>query len=300
MGGCYEKAFLGWNHRHAVHHFFAGCSLSTEAGSAQGGTSAVASQGSAVPADDAITIDQIDWTVQEEVIDGDRCVGSSYVNNSDYPIVSIGIEFTQLEDVTDEQRSVFDGMYAEDSDYIPPVDADELYIDAENQHYTAPGDEVDPWTCELSYSLNALTMEQYELMEPNMAHIRYVGSDGNIYSEYHDFLNDTYELDEGETEETIESDTCPTSDLAGMMPQMEAAAIAVEHDDEESFEVLAYGVTEDDFNSYIEQCREAGFDTVEDESSMDCTLRNADGYAIDITYYRAYDYFYSEILPPEV
>ena len=142
--------------------------------------------------------------------------------------------------------------------------------------------------------------EQYELMEPNMAHIRYVGSDGNIYSEYHDFLNDTYELDEGETEETIESDTWPTSDLAGMMPQMEAAAIAVEHDDEESFEVLAYGVTEDDFNSYIEQCREAGFDTVEDESSMDCTLRNADGYAIDITYYRAYDYFYSEILPPEV
>lgn len=62
---------------------FAGCSSNTESGSAQGGTAAVASQGSAVPADDAITIDQIDWTVQEEVIDGDRCVGFSYVNNSD-------------------------------------------------------------------------------------------------------------------------------------------------------------------------------------------------------------------------
>lgn len=277
----------------------AGCSTTVGQGSSISDANSAASAESVKPVDDAVAIDQLDWTVQEEIIDGNRRVGFSYTNNSDYPIVSFDIKFTQRADVTDEQRSVFDSMYADDSAYIPPVDASELYADAENQHYAAPGDEVDPWTCELSYSLTSLSMEQYELMEPNIAHIRYIGDDGNIYSEYYDFLNDRYELDKGETEETVASDTWPESDLAKMMPKMDAAAITVENDDDESFKVLAYGVTEDDFTSYVDQCKEAGFDQVDDENSMSCTLRNADGYSIDITYYQAYDYFYSELTPPE-
>lgn len=278
----------------------AGCSTTAGQGPVSAGQGNAAQTESAVLADNAITIDQIDWTVQEEIIDGSREVGFSYINNSDYPIVSVSIEFTQRADVTDEQRAVFDGMYAEDSDYIPPVEADELYVSAENEHYVAPGEEADPWVCALSYSVTDLTMEQYELMEPNMALIRYIGDDGNIYHEYYDFINDAYELDEDDTEETITSDTWPTSDLAQLMPQMEAAAITIESDEEESFEVRAYGVTEDDFEEYIQQCKDAGFDTVEDESGMSSTLRNADGYVVDITYYRLYDYYYSEVTPPEV
>lgn len=275
----------------------AGCSGS---GVSEGGAGGDSGASAVVEVkDDAIKIDEIDWVVQEEVIDGNRCVGFSYVNNSKYAMVSFGIRFTQRDDVTDEQRSVFDSMYAADSDYIPPVEADELYVEAVNEHYAEPGEEVDPWRCDLSYSLTNLTMEQFELMRPDIAVIRYIGSDGNIYAEQYDFINDAYSLNKERTGEPVTPDTWPTSDLAQMMPVVESAAVVVQNDDEESFEVRAYGASEDDFTSYIDVCKESGFDTVVDENSMSCELSNADGYVVDITYYRAYDYFYSEVCSPE-
>lgn len=226
-------------------------------------------------------------------------MGLRYANESDYPIVSLRIRFTQRDDVTDEQRAVFDSMYAEDSSHIPPISADELYVDALNQHFSAPGEEVDPWACELSYSLTSLTMAQFELMRPDMALIRFIGEDGGIYSESYDFLNDSYELQDGNTERTISSEDWPTGELPEMMPQMNAAAITVERDEADSFEVLAYGATEDDFLAYVEQCKSEGFNNVVDSNSMNYMLQNDEGYSIEVTYYKRYDYFYSVIVPPE-
>lgn len=277
----------------------AGCSPGGGWSSGDAGQGAAKSIEAAEPADDAVAIEQIDWTVQEEVIDGDRCVSFGYVNNSDYSVVSVMIEFAQRDDVIDEQRSVFDEMYAEDSPYVPPVEASELYIAAENQHYVEPGGEAESWRCDLSYSLTPPTMEQYELMEPDVAHIRYIGADGNIYSEYYDFTNDTYRLDEDDTEEVITFDTWPTNELAQLMPQMEAAAITIENNTDESFRVLAYGITEEDFASYVDQCKKTGFNIVDDENSIHYVLRDADGYVVDITYYALYDYYYAEITSPE-
>lgn len=257
-----------------------------------------ATSASAEMPDDAIKMEEIDWTVGEQIVDGERRVGFSYINGSGYALVGLEIDFVQSEDVTDEQRSVFADMYAEGSGYVPPVDASELYVTADNQHFAEPGDEVEPWACELSYSLTDLTMEQFALMEPSMAHIRFIGEDGDIHTEHYDFVNDTYQLDTGQVEESITSESWPESELAQMMPQMESAAIVVQNDDASSFEVRVYGASADDLSAYAGRCKEAGFDEVVSEIGQNSSLRNAEGYSLEISYYPLYDYYYAKVMPP--
>lgn len=158
--------------------------------------------------DDSIKIDEVEWSVDEGIVDGERKVALSYTNNSSFTIMQFRIEFVQREDVTDEERAVFDEVYA-DSDWAPDVEASELYLVGDNQHFVESGQEADPAPCTLAYATDAPTMEQYGLMEPSVASIVYLGGDGKVYCEYYDFLNDSYSLDSNEYEQVLSKEsTC--------------------------------------------------------------------------------------------
>lgn len=251
---------------------------------------------SAEPADDAIKIEEIDWVVAENVIGGDRRVALSYTNNSSFTIMGLRIEFTQREDVTEEDRAVFDEAYA-DPDTAPIVDASELYVSGTNEHFVEPGEAVDPAACSLAYAVTSLNMDQFNLMEPSIAEIRYLGGDGKTYLEYYDFLNGTYSLDESATEDLLTA--WPDSELAQMAPTTEAPAIIVDEDDEESFMFHAYGVSRDAFAPYVEKCQDAGFSTVDYDGDTWYVATDDNGYEIDVSYYESNDSLCVEVSAPD-
>lgn len=249
----------------------------------------------APPPNDAVKIDQIDWEVKESVVNGSRQVSLSYTNNSAYTIVYLGIEFTQREDVTDEQRSVFDEVYS-NPDYEPAAERDELYAVGSNEHYVAPGASADPQSCSLAYAITALTMDQLELMEPNIAQINFVGEDGEIYTEYYDFLNDEYSLDEWGYEVV---DEWPDAELAQMIPSIEATTVEIRENEEDVFKCREYGATQEDYDSYVDLCKDKGFDIVDTEYDSWYVATNEEGYEIDVNYYESSDSLYVEITAPE-
>ncbi len=246
----------------------------------------------AVPGeDDSIKIDEIDWVVEETVIDGDRKLAMSYANNSSFTILELRIEFNQREDVTDEDLAAFDEAYA-DPDWSPSVEATELYIIGDNQHYVEPGEEAGPIACSLAYAFTGPTLEQYKLMEPNMAGIVYLGGDGKLYCEYYDFLNDSYSQSSSSGADAVE---WSESDISKLVPEIDAPVVNVSSDDEDRFVFNAYGLTLDDFAPYVEKCKELGFteDPGEDEDWY--TATNEDGYEIWLNFYAETDSIYGRV-----
>lgn len=239
-----------------------------------------ASDGTVPGEDDSITIDEIEWNVGENVVAGNRVLSLSYINNSPFTIMEFGIEFVQREDVTEEQLTAFDEIYA-DPDLTPDETPEELKIVGLNYHFVAPGEKADPETCSIA-GLNLPTMDQYELMEPSIAYIRYAGGDGKIYTEYYDFLNDSYSLEERMTAEAISE--WPESNLAQITPELEGTVTELVYDDEEDFGVDVYGLDQDAFKSYVNTCQEAGFNNIEYDGDTWFEAQNEDGYEIDIIY----------------
>lgn len=246
--------------------------------------------------DDSVRIEDLDWTVNERVINGSRRVALSYTNNSPFTIMNLRIEFTQREDVTDEERSVFDEAYA-DPETAPSVEPSELYVAGTNEHFVEPGESADPVSCSLAYAVTPLNMEQFDLMEPSVAEIRYLGGDGKTYLEYYDFLNEAYSLNDSATEDVVTE--WPDSELAQMAPTVEAPAIIVDYDDDDEFMFHAYGLDQNSFDPYVEQCQEAGFDVVDYDGDTWYVAADDSGYEVDVSYYDSNDSLCVEVSAPD-
>ena len=54
-----------------------------------------------------LNIEDIAWSVNEGIVDGDRYVLLNYTNNTKYTIASFGITFKEKSGVTEEEKSKF-------------------------------------------------------------------------------------------------------------------------------------------------------------------------------------------------
>ncbi len=75
---------------------FAGCSNSASAG---------ISNSSAEK--EKINIEDISWSVDEGIVDGDRYVLLNYANNTEYTITDFEITFKEKGDISDEEKANF-------------------------------------------------------------------------------------------------------------------------------------------------------------------------------------------------
>ena len=53
---------------------------------------------------ETVKIEDIDWNVGEGIIDGDRHIVMNYVNNSKLDIVYFGLDYTEKEEITEEEK----------------------------------------------------------------------------------------------------------------------------------------------------------------------------------------------------
>lgn len=270
-----------------------GCSGVTENGSsastAPEATSATASKEnetkeSGTKGNDAITIDEIDWTVDESIINGERYVAFSYTNNSPYTIVALEIDFQQREDVTDEQRSVFDPLYENEYwDHEPS----ELYIKAYTERLVEPGDTSIDVPCSMNGTLTPVSnLEQYELMEPDTMGVAYIGSDQRIYMEYYDFKSEKYSSD---TRSGVPAKDWPEHELMDLAPSVDAPVITVEWDSENDVMIETSASGRESFDSYVQACKDAGFTDVVYSYDGYYAATNADDVEISVEYLTSRD-----------
>lgn len=231
--------------------------------------------------EDAIQIDEIEWSVGEKAINGTRYITFSYTNNSDYQLLGVDMEFTQREDVTDEQRAAFDELY-EENDMWEDFNGgrDEVYISASNTKLIEMGESVDV-ICFFNHTgMRVNTMEQYELMEPSLMSIAYV-VDGKINIEYYDFLNDDYSLD---SQSGAAADSWEDDGITKGVPKPESQVITETYRSEDSYSANVFGYTRDDFDAYVGACVKAGFTEEPDEGTSSYSACDPEGRELDLFY----------------
>lgn len=201
--------------------------------------------------DAAIQIESIDWKVEESVVDGDRQIAFSYINNSDYPIVKMSISFKikdgyDLEDLKTLYSNVLEYGLSDD-------ELSELVLTADSNVVTNPGDTSAASPCLLGI-LYVENMDQYNAMEPDLMTIQYL--DGNsLKTEYYDFRNSSYSSDS----EVIDVTQWADNDLSSMISKPENGLIISVNSYSNQFAFDVIDFTSQEFQAYADDCANKGF-----------------------------------------
>ena len=145
-------------------------------------------------------IEEIDWSVDEGVVDGERTVVLSLTNNSKLALAGFEISFIEKDDITDEQKDAFfkdvkKTLDASDDD-MDEIKEREISMHAETGRVVLPGDTISNINCYYYDGYFYMKdMSHYELVTPDIAQISYVDGD-LIRKEYYDFRSQKYSMDE--------------------------------------------------------------------------------------------------------
>lgn len=228
------------------------------------------------------TMADIDWHVEEKIIDGERKYGLYYTNNTSYNIIEIDIDYTRKSDATDDQMlAAFSELRRENDGYYDDDEILDFGLRAINRGFAVPGATVEPESIYPSKGYSDITSEdQYSLFEPDIATIAYVDGD-KVYPAYYDFKNDEMSCD---IYSVIDKYTWTDSAFASNLPKPDLYIVRLGNDEDDKVDFDAYGVTQSDFEAYKDACVQKGFTVDVNEYENHYEAKNADGLNLELIY----------------
>ncbi len=243
--------------------------------------------------DSQVLIDDIDWVAETAIIDGERKLVVNYKNNSEYPMFGIDIDFVQKPDVTEKQVDDFETFFKKkykdnvSDDDIKDLEENGIKMSARTQEMkiAEPGDTVknNIYCYYGDHTFGIFDVEDdeyYDLLEPNIATIVYIDGD-MVRTFYYDFTSESYTPEE---DGTFETQQWSTSKLGKVTPKVDARVVRVTNDDADYFTFDAYGVSEDTYDTYVQSCKDAGFNKKVDEWDGYFYAESDEGYTISVSY----------------
>lgn len=271
---------------------FTGCSNDGASQASSNGTNNADSNASATSqtekptqSRETIKIEDIDWNVDEGIVNGKKYVLLDYTNNSKFTIADFELTFKEKSSVTEEQKeSYFSDIQSKMSfsdDDMQQFKEKEISMHAETSKVVEPGESVKNVNCYYYSGIYYLMdINHFNLVEPDIATIKYVDND-KLYTVYYDFSSKKY----SEEEDAEVAYYWTTTELGNKIPKPDVkVAQKYISDNEDSFGIEAFGVSTDQFNSYADKCKELGF--TEDVSEYDTrySAKDKDGYDLTISY----------------
>lgn len=236
-------------------------------------------QESGAPADDAIKVEQIDYEVKDGVENGYRRVLFGYTNNSDYTVVSVELLMDMPEDVKDEElESAFADLI--EQDLYTVEDLHDIKMGCDSTFAVEPGQASGERAATYGM-IYATSLEQYELMEPDMLTIQFL-HDGEIYEEYYDYKTGSYTL----SSDVIDAGQWGESELAEAVPRPEDALVVDVSDRETQFSFEVACMTAEEFEDYVATVGDAGYTVDVAETDVTYYADNEEGtYHVDLMYW---------------
>ena len=238
-----------------------------------------------------ISIEDIAWNVDEGIVDGERAVLLSYTNNSQYTVVGFDIEFKEKDGITEEEKAQYfrDMMIrfninendVSDMENFELVKARPITMHSESEAVTKPGESAFPVGCQYYGGYyDVLDINHYMLVIPDIATIRYI-DDGKVKTVYYDFASDKYTAD-NKTENAYYWTAKSLKDVIAKPKADYVAKDGVDNDECFMFEV--YGWSMDQFNDYVQICRESGFTENVREHDGFYSADNSEGFNVHLNY----------------
>ena len=243
----------------------------------------------------------IDWNIDEGIIEGERQALLHYTNNSEYTISGFELTFKEQQGITDEKKEKFLTDIKEKLEFsdeeIAELKKEDISIHAKTEKLVEPGESVKIASCfyyeDDGYSY-VKDIEHYNLVEPDIATIRYINHD-KIYTTYYDFASEKYSNEE----ETKVAYQWSKTDINTKIAKPEVKVVEVGIDDESSFSFEAFGMSIDQFSAYVDQCIELGFTLDASSHEEFYTADNTEGYNVYLSYNNEDDMMHANITAPE-
>ena len=258
-----------------------GCNAKTgESSDSKSSSSVSNSSKSEKSSDKMIDFSKLDWKVEEEIIDGERRPIFSYTNNTNVTVCDFELVFKQKETTTREDLSVF--KEATDALKISGDALDKLNFTASCKLFTKPGETNgnDTIAIDNRVGYRVTNMKQYELMEPDYATIAFL-KDGYVYGMTYDFLNDK----STPAGKAVKAYNWTESELGNAVPKLECEVTKIGMDDEDTFSVTGYDISEEKKDAYIKACLDMGYKTDDDIDERNYINFSKDNYDVDVDYY---------------
>lgn len=229
---------------------------------------------------EAIKIEEIEWSTQETLMNGQKYLALTYTNNSAYTIIELEMKFTQKEPLTEEQKLLFPDLQEHLAYW--EEDFSELYITGRNLKMADPGEMVGDRALFLNGTgIEVENKEQFALVEPDMMSILFLGPDGKAYELYYDFKAQIY----GESSEGgLNVQQTSENPLTTLLPEWEFRVTWIDYDEEDEFELEAYGILRNEFERYVEAVKAQGFVSDSEEESNGYRAYNTDGICMTVAY----------------
>ena len=231
-----------------------------------------------------INIEDIAWNVDEGIVDGDRYVLLNYTNNTQYTLTNFEITFKEKAGVTEEEKVKFYSdiqkkFEASDED-MEDLKSRPISMHAETDRVVNPSESASNVNCYYyGGSFYLKDINHYNLVEPDIATIKYIDED-KIFTVYYDYGSKKYST-EAETEIAYQ---WSQTDLGSKIPKPDVKVVESGRNDEAIFMFDAYGLSLEQFNAYVEECKELGY-TVEPGSFEGFySADNAEGYNVYLHY----------------
>ncbi len=228
--------------------------------------------------EDSIRIEDIDWNVDERVIDGDKCLSFNYTNNTAYTIVDVELKFIQKEENTVEQiKEVFDD-YTSFSKMTDKT-VSNIYMLGYNEKIAASGETVENSHCNINNSWRAQKIQQYEILKPSELKVEYVGNDNKIHCLYYDYETELYK----KSDDVKEVYNWKNTKLSKLLPIPKFKFVSSNGDDN-SFDFEIKGIDLEQFNSYISDCENGDFSEEVNKTENTYNAKTKEGYMLNIEY----------------
>lgn len=240
-------------------------------------------------AKEKIDIEDISWNVDEGIVDGDRYVLLNYTNNTQYTLTNFEITFKEKTGITEEEKASFysdiqQNFEASDED-MEELKSRPISMHAETDRVVNPSESASNINCYYyGGSFYLKDINHYNLVEPDIATIKYI-DENKIFTVYYDYGSKKYSA---ETETEIAYQWSQT-DLGSRIPKPDVKVVESGRDDEIIFMFDAYGLSLEQFNAYVEECKGLGY-TIEPGSFEGFySADNTEGYNVYL-YYDEKDY----------
>lgn len=250
-----------------------------------GGESTSSSTAEATPTPEMISMDDIPWTVEEGIADGDRYMLLSYTNQSPFVITEFSLQFVQKDTVTEEQKNAFldelQQNFGFDDTLMDTLRDEPISMHTDTPKIVEPGQTMAQDYC--YYYAGAYyvkTAAHYDLVQPDIATVRYI-QNGQVYTVNYDFRSGKYTL----APEVQEAVQWSKTSLGDRIPKPDAPIIEVNEDDEDDFAFEAYGISSDEFDAYVGQCQTLGYTVAPNSYEGYYSATNAEQYEITLNYY---------------
>lgn len=202
-------------------------------------------------------VDQIDWAIEEGMVDGTTELSFNYTNNTEYTLYDVELKLVLKDDVTDEELAVLAPLK---EDAALGIDSDEdlksVYVVGHNYRVAEQGETVGESHCVINDIVEGeLTQEQYALFVPDSMTMAYSAGDDNM------LYKTQYSYKDGSYTKLITAPlvTLPTGPLVEYIPELNFPRVLIVSDTDTDLGLHCLGVTREDYTAFKQACVDKGF-----------------------------------------